>query len=445
MSGATILSLLRESRRRRRVVWTPKDLGALFTLDPDLIDTSRIISGAVDSANDAFSGPTVLQAPAASQRMTYDTVNTLNGHKAVSHVVASNTSLRTTTGGVTGVHDHSIVLVGQFLSTDGSFRSAAVMGGSGSGNSVIGALSGTQWWFGGNGLTSPSLVYDTAALHVVEKSYAANATEMKMWIDGAKEATNTTTSLNIASAAFGLNAWTSTNVSNYRCYYALWLDRVMGMVERRKLTSWLKSHFALSIIPAVIHDGDSLTAGGGAGNPVNSDYPYQMTSLITNAYRKYNSGVGGAKSADLLADVALQVDEYITPLRRENVYLLWIGHNDLTNGVSAETIWANIQKLVAGRRAAGCGKVALFTVFNGQDIVNTGANAQRLLLNSIIRANWHLIADALIDVDADARFGDYTNLTYFNSDKVHLNQTGYGVVAQLAAPVVNPWVVPLAA
>ena len=55
-------------------------------------------------------------------------------------------------------------------------------------------------------------------------------------------------------------------------------------------------------------------------------------------------------------------------------------------------------------------------------------------LNSLIRANWESFADLLIDVAADPRLGPLgaeRNLAYFTPDRVHLNNTGYGLVAAI--------------
>jgi lysophospholipase L1-like esterase len=57
-------------------------------------------------------------------------------------------------------------------------------------------------------------------------------------------------------------------------------------------------------------------------------------------------------------------------------------------------------------------------------------------LNTLIKSDATLY-DSLIDLGADSRLQDATNVTYYNADKVHLTDTGYGVVAALVAAQVS--------
>jgi lysophospholipase L1-like esterase len=60
--------------------------------------------------------------------------------------------------------------------------------------------------------------------------------------------------------------------------------------------------------------------------------------------------------------------------------------------------------------------------------------ATRSTYNGLIRANWRQFADVLVDVAADPNIGvagANSNTTYFDPDAIHLNNTGYAIVATL--------------
>ncbi len=59
-------------------------------------------------------------------------------------------------------------------------------------------------------------------------------------------------------------------------------------------------------------------------------------------------------------------------------------------------------------------------------------------VNTMLRANYSQFADGIIDFAADSRLSNPNDTTYFYTDKTHLNNTGYQVVADLIVAAVSP-------
>lgn len=187
----------------------------------------------------------------------------------------------------------------------------------------------------------------------------------------------------------------------------------------------------------VTFDGDSLTFG--IGSTGGNDYPAQCAALLGSSYTKVlNAGVNGQQSTAAYADVGTQIDPQYDPARR-SIVVLWIGSNDVATGTAAATTQANIQNYCQWRQNVGF-KVVIVTLlprteFNG----NPTKTAAWSAMNTWLRANYTSWANAIADVQADSRIGDIgdeNDTTYFDADKVHLNNTGYGVVAGIVRDVI---------
>lgn len=122
---------------------------------------------------------------------------------------------------------------------------------------------------------------------------------------------------------------------------------------------------------------------------------------------------------------------------RRQIMVLLGGVNDGRAGVSAASIWANLQAHCIARRNEGV-RAVLCTEIDAQD-ASANANGWHSTvlpaLNTLIRAGWANVAEALVDLGADSRLADATNGTYFNGDLLHPNATGYGVMQSLITPV----------
>jgi lysophospholipase L1-like esterase len=183
----------------------------------------------------------------------------------------------------------------------------------------------------------------------------------------------------------------------------------------------------------LVFDGNSLTSG--TQSTEGRNYPAQTAGLLSNAGRNVrvrNLGVAGQTTQQMSADAATDVD---TLLSRDglNICVAWELTNDLVvNEPTAQAAYDNFVTYCQGRRAAGFKVVAVTGSPRSASGTPSDFETKRLAANALIRANWATFADALADAGADSRIGDTgdeLDTTYYNADKVHMNNAGYGVVA----------------
>ncbi|HEX9105681.1 MAG TPA: SGNH/GDSL hydrolase family protein, partial [Longimicrobiales bacterium] len=181
----------------------------------------------------------------------------------------------------------------------------------------------------------------------------------------------------------------------------------------------------------VVFDGDSLTLGTGATG--GQTYPAQ-TSALLGGWPGVNLGVSGQRTDQMLADVVTDVDgRYSAGLA--NYLAAWCGTNDLYQSVAADLALKYLAQYCSGRLARGY-RVAVATLTPCSSIgTPAGFEAARQALNTNLRANWRAFADGLIDLGANATIGPAgaeLNPTYYQGDKIHMTNAGYGIVAGLA-------------
>lgn len=180
----------------------------------------------------------------------------------------------------------------------------------------------------------------------------------------------------------------------------------------------------------VIFDGDSLT-GGNTGTAPAKTYTDRVLAALTGATDAYNLGISGQTVVQLAADASAQVDPLVDESLAQNVVVVWVGTNDLTNGDAAATVYANLVAYCQARQAAGFEVVVLTALPRG---ASAPFETARQTFNASIRTNWATFADALADVGADSTIGepgDQNNTTYYSGDAIHMTAAGYAVVAGL--------------
>lgn len=194
----------------------------------------------------------------------------------------------------------------------------------------------------------------------------------------------------------------------------------------------------------VICLGNSETFGfSGAGTQISQPYPYQLTtkqswtdnentSLSRNVA---NRGVNGKTAATLLSE--LNANSYyglMTNYHWQNVYVVWIGTNDLGNsGVSATTLKSTIQSICTNLKSVGTNvKVIVvnllpdatgYTGFSNLSNYNTQAPLFNTALAGDSNFTNGTYSDAIADVSGIPNDG--TN----RIDGLHLTNTGAGLVA----------------
>ena len=182
----------------------------------------------------------------------------------------------------------------------------------------------------------------------------------------------------------------------------------------------------------LIIDGDSRCVALGS---TEAPWPPQLLSASTiTRWRPGNVAVPSQTVESMNSDFASQ----IAPHCPGAVAVLFGGVNDGVAGASAATIYDRLKTWWAAARAAGAKVVACTEI----DAQNAGADAVSWhstlypALNVLIKSDPSLY-DALVDLGADARLQDATNLTYFTSDQIHPTTAGYGVIAALVRPVIE--------
>lgn len=187
-------------------------------------------------------------------------------------------------------------------------------------------------------------------------------------------------------------------------------------------------------------DGDSLTAGGQAGAVA---YPTHLAALLSTVPLQgasvSNFGAAAATIATLAADADTQIDPLYDAMR-EPVVVFWAGTNDIGAGTDAATIQAAIQSYCEDRQAAGF-SVVVGTIIPRKDAGFTaGMETIRNTVNGWIITNWATFADALADFTAHPAFdaqADADDTTYYNADKLHLNTTGYALIASIVKTAID--------
>jgi len=182
----------------------------------------------------------------------------------------------------------------------------------------------------------------------------------------------------------------------------------------------------------LVFEGDSRTAGTGATN-IGYAYPAKTVRKLTGNWKCANVGESGQSVATMITQIAAQVSPLANPgLGR--VAILWGGLNDNTD---AATMHTRISTWCSTVRALGY-KVVVCTEIDCQGAAHADWHTTNYLaLNTLIRNNYTTYADGLADLGGESELQDATDTTYYNADKTHLNDTGYGVVATVVGAVVN--------
>ncbi|MEP0873613.1 SGNH/GDSL hydrolase family protein [Trichocoleus desertorum AS-A10] len=211
--------------------------------------------------------------------------------------------------------------------------------------------------------------------------------------------------------------------------------------------------YSLPTLKRVLFDGNSLVRGFRATN-ADTNFPGQCLSSLGSEWHGFNFGVDGQITPNMTADAAVQVDSLKRAELTKDVVVAWEATNDLFFGASAATAFSNLKAYCQARKAAGFKVVVLTVLPRSSAGTPAGYEAARQALNSSLRADFNVAsgstnvllpapgiayADALADVAADTRIGDAgdeANATYYFADLVHLNNTGYGIVAAIAKDAV---------
>lgn len=186
----------------------------------------------------------------------------------------------------------------------------------------------------------------------------------------------------------------------------------------------------------VCFDGDSRTFGSLSTDPVFWSYPAQMARLYSGGQPPYSiSAAGGLQAVNNTAATATLLQlSYFTAYSNPTVSYA-IGVNDVGAGTNSATIITAIQTWMSNVRASyPTVKLVGCTIFPFA-FETVGQTAARTAVNTWILNTTLSTYDYTVDFAGDSRLQNPANLTYFNSDGLHLTDAGYGVCAALEKAV----------
>jgi lysophospholipase L1-like esterase len=190
----------------------------------------------------------------------------------------------------------------------------------------------------------------------------------------------------------------------------------------------------------IVFDGDSLTAGVGAGP--GEDYPSDVMRRLPDKLDGVNIAVPGQTWNDMLADAEAQVDPLQSNTRPVNALVVWAGTNDMRRTLTAGRVWSELQTYCRTRRDRGWTVVVLTVLPCLPRRPHSRFEEERQQLNTIIRERWREVADGLADVAADPRIGDPAgpDAQVYSTDGIHHNAAGNQVIAEVVAATLRPLV-----
>lgn len=118
-----------------------------------------------------------------------------------------------------------------------------------------------------------------------------------------------------------------------------------------------------------------------------------------------------------------------------DVVIVWEGINDMgAGGLNGTQAYNNLVTICANIRATGAKAVLLNVIPANLTPTYPNWEINRGICNSLIAANQATICDLFVDLTANAAFSSataYNDVTYYHSDKIHLTNVGYDLVASI--------------
>lgn len=186
----------------------------------------------------------------------------------------------------------------------------------------------------------------------------------------------------------------------------------------------------------LVFAGNSLTAGSNASS-FDMYYPTQCLRLLRSGEPFRNFGTPSQTTPEMATAAATEVDP-LYDSKRSCIVLAWEGLNDLfSGGATAAQACANLQSYYVARRGKGFIVIAA-TIIDCQNAGRPGSfDADRATVNAYLRNNYLSFAHALADFALVPELSDATDTTYFQADKIHLQDAGYALVATTAKTAIE--------
>ena len=198
------------------------------------------------------------------------------------------------------------------------------------------------------------------------------------------------------------------------------------------------SDVSLALQPSetlLVFDGNSLTAGVGASSSA-KNYPNQVIRILgalpSSGLSFFNFGVPSQTTTMMSDDAGSQIDPLSPGAGRRGIVVAWEITNDLYFGATAEDAYQHFLNYCQARRAAGWKVIALTILPRTAGQAPLDFEENRMVINERIRSHYIEFADGLADVAQDSRLNNPENTQYF-TDRVHLTDEGYAIVARAVA------------
>lgn len=215
-------------------------------------------------------------------------------------------------------------------------------------------------------------------------------------------------------------------------------DRTLTSDEVNAVRDWITIQYgavARTANTAVIFEGDSITYGTQSTDSITMSYPAQLSRLGSSHPKIWNGGSGGDTALNNVTAGATKTVLTAFAGYTNRLVVYWLGTNDIANGRSAVQIEADIDSYIAAVRAHDAGAIIIGNTILPRDPFNASQDTIIAEVNTYIKNSADF--DFTIDVAADSRLDDSTDLTYYDADTIHLNDTGYGIVAELVRNAIN--------
>ena len=290
-----------------------------------------------------------------------------------------------------------------------------------------------------------------------------NGVEIAYATQGTVASVVTTTTAGYQIGAGG--NFTANNLWNGTINYAAFYSSALSAAQVAQVSTFInyqvsnrpgfpQSIRSTSATPQIICSGDSVTAAYPGGSWCNTTY-----TVTNNTYAFNDWGIAGQQAQTEAELAPYRHLTGISPNAGRNICLEWLGSNSMAFGWSVPATWSALQTLAAEDLAAGCVPVISTMISrSGNDTHGNTLDADKNLLNGLIRAGWKQAGFAALDdvaaipaLGADGAHANTTSPACFYSDQVHLtgggaggivgscfnSLTGYGAVGAQAAKVIN--------
>jgi hypothetical protein len=180
--------------------------------------------------------------------------------------------------------------------------------------------------------------------------------------------------------------------------------------------------FSFPISRHIIFDGDSITQAIAPGNStlVAETKTLLNTAPLARPYKITNVALSGQTIEQMRSEALYQIFPGKQSFSRQPFLLMLGGHNSLKNTDDATTI-AEITNYVNQARSFGF-RVFVGTLLPALDLA--AKETQRQMVNTFIKNTY---GTDVIDFASDSdmgQAGQYTNLTYYQVDQIHPNNSG---------------------